>query len=425
MNYGLTYKQTRSLAYEYATALKKCPIKWTEKKEAGIEWLKGFMKRHKDLSLRKPENTSLSRSTSFKKHNVTQFYDNYEKVLKRKKFAPECIYNLDETNIMTVVQGPNVIARKGTKQIGQCVSAERGQLITMCGIVNAIGNALQPVFIFPRARFHDSMLFGAPTGSVGYANSPTSGGMTGPLFIKVLEHLKRLTRCSKEDPILLLMDNHESHCTLDATIYCRENGIVALTFPPHCTHRMQPLDVSVNGSFKQKLSVAQNDWLLSHPGKTITIHDLASIVTPAYNASYIARNIIAGFMKPGIHPFSRNAFCDEDFECAEVTNRPMPTTSSDAFSDVLQTTSAAADTDCEEVEQEINFEDSPPATALYIPVSTPVSPSIIYSTSAQLVVSDVGPSLSLPEAETISSITEFSTPPMTSAVSPPSTVNCA
>ncbi|KAH9632634.1 hypothetical protein HF086_004752 [Spodoptera exigua] len=112
---------------------------------------------------------------------------------------------------MTVVQAPNVIARKGTKQIGQCVSAKRGQLITMCGIVNAIGNALPPVFIFPRALFHDSMLFGAPTGSVGYANSPTSGWMIGPLFIKVLEHLKRLTRCSKEDPILLLMDNHESH----------------------------------------------------------------------------------------------------------------------------------------------------------------------------------------------------------------------
>lgn len=74
--------------------------------------------------------------------------------------------------------------------------------------------------------------------------------------------------------------------------------------------------------------MAQNDWLVSRPGKTITIHDLASIVTPAYNASHTARNIIAGFERPGIFPFSRNAFTDEDFECAEVTNRPLPSTSS-------------------------------------------------------------------------------------------------
>lgn len=206
--------------------------------------------------------------------------------------------------------------------------------------------------------------------------------------------------------------------TLDATIYCRENGIVALTFPPHCTHRMQPLDVSVNGPFKQKLSIAQNDWLLAHPGKTVTIHDLASIVTPAYIASYVARNIIAGFVKPGIHPFSRNAFCDEDFECAEVINRLMSTTTN-----ALQTTAAVADTDCEEVEQEINLEDLPPATALDILESPPVSPSIIYSTSIQLVVSNVGPLLSLPDAGTVLSVTELNIPSITSAVSPPITLN--
>lgn len=73
MNYGLTYKQTKVLAFAYATALGKCPTKWTENKEAGKEWLQGFMKPHRDLSLRKPENTSLCRSTSFNKHNETVF----------------------------------------------------------------------------------------------------------------------------------------------------------------------------------------------------------------------------------------------------------------------------------------------------------------------------------------------------------------
>jgi hypothetical protein len=36
------------------------------------------------------------------------------------------------------------------------------------------------------------------------------------------------------------------------------------------------------------------------------------------------KNIIAGFAKPGVWPFSRNAFSDEDFEAASVTNRDLP-----------------------------------------------------------------------------------------------------
>ncbi|XP_065671766.1 uncharacterized protein LOC136089643 [Hydra vulgaris] len=272
MNYGLTYKQAKELAFQYAMKLCKCLSKWRENKQAGIEWLKGFMKRHQELSLRKPENTSLSRSTSLNQHNVNQFFDNYEKVLKKSNFTPDRIYNINETSIMTVVQAPHVIASRGAKQVGQCVSAKRGQLITMCGIGNAIGNFIPPVFIFPRARFHNTMIKGGPPGCIGYANSPTSGWMTGPLFLKVLEHIKKLVRCSKEDPVLLLMDSHESHCTLDAINYCCENGMV----PPHCTHRMQPLDVAVNG-----------------------------------------------FSTSGIYPFSRLAFCNDSFQSAEVTNRPL------------------------------------------------------------------------------------------------------
>ena len=40
------------------------------------------MSRHPDLSLRKPENTSIFRSMSFNKDRVMTFFDNYETVLK-------------------------------------------------------------------------------------------------------------------------------------------------------------------------------------------------------------------------------------------------------------------------------------------------------------------------------------------------------
>ncbi|KAK4880172.1 hypothetical protein RN001_008318 [Aquatica leii] len=45
----------------------------------------------------------------------------------------------------------------------------------MVRIVSASRNTVPPVFIFPRARFHDIFMNGAPPGSLGLVNSPSSG----------------------------------------------------------------------------------------------------------------------------------------------------------------------------------------------------------------------------------------------------------
>ena len=134
-------------------------------------------------------------------------------------------------------------------------------------IINSVGNTVPPVFIFPRARLHDSLMLGVPPGSMELVYSPHSSWITGPLFLKVLDCVKKHTRSSKKDCIILLMDNHESHCTRDSVLYARENGITLVTCPSTCSHRLQPLDVGVMVSFKRKLCVSQHDWMTANPVK--------------------------------------------------------------------------------------------------------------------------------------------------------------
>ena len=67
MNYGLNYQLIRSLAFDYAVKLNCCPEKWKANGTSGVERLKCFMNRHKNLTLHKPENTSFSRIISFNK----------------------------------------------------------------------------------------------------------------------------------------------------------------------------------------------------------------------------------------------------------------------------------------------------------------------------------------------------------------------
>lgn len=47
---------------------------------------------------------------------------------------------------------PKVISEKGVKHVGQVTSRERGELVTLCGIISASGVALPPSHGFPEEK---------------------------------------------------------------------------------------------------------------------------------------------------------------------------------------------------------------------------------------------------------------------------------
>lgn len=322
MHYGLSKIKTRQIAFQFALANnKKMPKKWLDMKLAGIDWLRGFLERNPELSVRKPEAISLARATSFNKKNVFDFFDNLSDVLRRYKFGPEAIYNVDETGVKTVQNTTSVLAKKGSKQVGQITSAERGHLVTMCIAVNAIGNSIPPFYVFPRHKFKENlMLKGATPGSNGAA-SP-SGWMSIEIFPQFLEHFVKHAKSSKTNPILLIMDNHESHISIQSIDYAKQHGIVILTLPPHCSNKLQPLDVSVFGPLKGYYNRAIDSWLASNPGKTLSIFEVAELSGQAFSLSFTPKNIQAGFKRCGIHPYNRDIFTDDDFLSSSVTDRP-------------------------------------------------------------------------------------------------------
>ena len=71
LNYGMTYKQFRQLANGCGRRLQsKFSSSWIGNKIAGCNWLLGFVKIHKNLTVCKSENKSLSRTTEFNETNV-------------------------------------------------------------------------------------------------------------------------------------------------------------------------------------------------------------------------------------------------------------------------------------------------------------------------------------------------------------------
>lgn len=303
-DHGLSINKCHELAFEFAHQNDvEIPENWTKEKRAGKEWFLTFRKRH-NLSNRVAEARSLARATAFNRHTVGQFYDNLLTVMDKYKFEPQDIYNLDETGCTTVQNPSKVVTAKGTKQVGSLTSAERGELVTVEYAVSAAGNIIPPMLVFPRVNFREHFFNGAPTGAIGA--TARSGWMNEEIFLMYLKHFIHHTRSTTERPILLILDNVESHISLLAIDIARDNGVVMVTLPSHTSHC--PLDRCVYGPFKTAYNVAMVDWIRSHPGKTATIYDIPSIVSAAQVNAMTQRNIIAGFRATGIHPFDRTLY---------------------------------------------------------------------------------------------------------------------
>ena len=243
--FGLSPKDVRVLAFQCAKKFNiKMPSTWEEKECAGSDWLNGFLKRHPSLSIRVPEPTSLARATSFNRENVKNFFEKLVEVMGRYKFTPNDIWNVDETGVSTV-QKPN----KVVKQVGSITSSERGQRITICSAGNTTGNFVPPMLVFPRKKFKNHLIRDGPNGCVGAATS--SGCMEPETFLLLMKHFVKTVKVNIDHPVLLLLDNHYSHLAIDVLDYCKDNGVVLLSFPPHCSHKLQPLDRTAFGPLKK------------------------------------------------------------------------------------------------------------------------------------------------------------------------------
>lgn len=348
MFYGLTPVQLRRAVYTYAEKLSVHNKFNGEKREAGKDWMYGFMSRHPQLSFRKPEPTSINRIMGFNKIEINRFFDNLENLFQKHSFPPTRIFNVDETGISVVNRPKKIIGRKGQKQIGAATSGERGRNITVCCCMSASGSFTPPMFLYPRKRMMPVLEKNGPPGSIYKCTK--SGWMTEDMFFIWIQHFANIHKPTNDDPILLILDNHSSHSSLAIYNFCRENGIIMLSIPPHTSHRIQPLDLTFFSSLKKAYDVECDNYLKSKPYEKIDISDVNSLFTQAYIRVANPSKGIRGFEKSGIFPINRNVFSEDDFYKSAKE--------SEIFSEM--TTNENSKNSKENEQVEINYDDPVP-----------------------------------------------------------------
>jgi len=323
--YGLTTVDVRRIAYELAVKLNVKHGFNPGTKMAGKEWLRSFLKRNADLSIRAPEATNISRAVGFNRAQVAIFTNLLKECFQSGKYTAQSIWNVDESGITNVHKPCKIVATKGARQVNKITSGERGATVTVICAMSAAGQYVPPMMIWPRKRMADALMRGAPPGSIGAVSD--NGWTDCSLFVTWLRHFISFAKCSQESPSILIIDGHGSHKSLEAVDLARAHGITMITLPPHTTHRLQPLDVTFFKSLKANYNAAADSFLMSNPGKRITFFDMADLFGKAYCKSASVEKAVRGFENTGIWPLDEAKFSDEQFAASNVTDEPLPQTS--------------------------------------------------------------------------------------------------
>lgn len=235
------------------------------------------------------------------------------------KFCPTRVYNMDETGITTVQDPGKIIGAKGQKRIGSVTSWERGKNNKVICAMSALGSFIPPLFIFPHKRMDMKLTKHGPPGAVYECTK--NGWTTEDIFMKWLKHFKHHSNPTKENPVLLILDNHGSHISLQTYEFCRENHIIMLSLFPHTSHRMQPLDVTFFGPLKSAFRRECDNYIKSHAMIKITPFEIAELFNKAYSQVATIQKGISGFSATGIFPLNPEIFTDEDFYASLTFNQ--------------------------------------------------------------------------------------------------------
>ncbi|XP_035680961.1 uncharacterized protein LOC118418925 [Branchiostoma floridae] len=342
----------------------------------GKRWWKGFKGRHPDLSLRSPDQLDKERAAFSTAGVVFEHFERLEQILtdaKAKDKRPHVIYNADETGMDLSAKVSKVIVPKGWKRSPSRRVGGRDHVSALV-CISAAGQTVPPMIIYNKAFPGGKYTEGGPANAL-YAYSD-SGFIDDELFERWFK-LSFLKHCTSDRPVILILDQHYSHITLRVLEDAIQNDVIILGLPPHTTHFLQPLDVSVFAPLKKKWAMTLEVMQAANTSFHVTKRNFANIFSSVYDNAINPAIIKTSFAKTGIYPFNDEAVDDKwiRMSAAELGESTSTTATPTAASSTTATPTATATSSTTE---------TPTATATSSTTETPTATSSTTATPSAM-----------------------------------------
>lgn len=140
----------------------------------------------------------------------------------------------------------------------------------------------------------------------------------------VLEWMVEDFDCQTKDKVAgktrdLLMDGHSSHYTPELLDFARSNNIVILSYPPHCTHALQGLDIVCFSRMKEAWKEEIHKFEELHRSKVMK-GDFTEVFGRAFIKAFTKETIYSAFEKTGVYPFNPEVVTEQQMKTSEPTS---------------------------------------------------------------------------------------------------------
>ena len=192
---------------------------------------------------------------------------------------------------------------------------------TILSCANAVGAMLPPVVIFKDERLnYEWTRREIPSTEHGMS---FQGCTDHKIFYEWLKKLL-ITSIPPFRPVLLLLDEHSSHYSLEAIKFVAENGIILFCLPPHTIHVAQPLNVSFFCSLKKHWVRTCHEYTVDNPGRAVTKFQFSSLFNKAWFLAIQSSIIVSGFRKVEVYSFHPTAIKPYEISNSEPTAVTKP-----------------------------------------------------------------------------------------------------
>jgi hypothetical protein len=236
-------------------------------------------------------------------------------MIKKHRIPPENIYNFDEKGFLIgLLQKARRIvpvSQLQNKRVRGSLQDGNREFITLLACVSATGERLPPALIYQSnsGYLQDTWLDDfdeEDTSRKAYFGVSEKGWTSNAHGRNWLERFHNETAgITGRRRRLLIIDGHSSHVDMQFINRAIELDIYIAVFPPHSTHRLQPLDVSVFRPLAQGYSQELDHFIHRTGGlSSITKRSFWKLFWPAWDKAVSEANILSGFRKTGIHPYN-------------------------------------------------------------------------------------------------------------------------
>jgi len=215
-------------------------------------WYSKFLHRHPVISLKRSEYLSASRAKVTEEH-IQHWFEVTEDLLKEDNWfhileEGNRVFNCDETAVWLNPDRGCVLTKKG--EVAFSISPNSDKMnVTMLFTIRTDGEFLTPFVIHKGTRLPP--LYRQLLQPGWKVRCRKMGWMMCEAFMYwiVYDFDDYLMRNNVPKPVILFMDNHVSHLSLECTEFCFTNRIILACLLPSITHLCQPLDVAINKAF--------------------------------------------------------------------------------------------------------------------------------------------------------------------------------